>query len=76
MSDREGIKREGVKLLEEFSEKLRDIPDTAETHYVVDLRNVSRPDDKPVMKKGFRDKIRDNAPVFEEGYFVAEKAKK
>jgi predicted Asp-tRNA(Asn)/Glu-tRNA(Gln) amidotransferase subunit C len=73
MVDAEKIKKEGVELLEEFSEKLKDIPETSETHYVVDIKNVFRQDDKPEEKKNFRKKIKSNAPKFEEGCVVAEK---
>ena len=66
MVDAEKIKKEGVKLLEEFSEVLKDVPETSETHYVVDLKNVQRSDDTPEVKKGFQDKIKsfmDKAPA-------------
>jgi len=73
MLNQESIKREGVKLIEEFSEKLAALPETEETHYVVDLKNISREDGKPVRKKDFAGKIGRLAPRFEDGYVVAEK---
>jgi len=72
MPDPEKIKEEGIKILEEFSEKLEGLPDTEETHYVADIKNVWRPDKKPEKKK-FRQKIEKIAPKMEDGYVVAEK---
>ncbi len=74
MVDAEKIRLEGVKLLEEFSQKLGKVPETGETHYVVDLKNVWRKDGPPKPHKGFRDKLEKLAPRFEDGYVVAEKA--
>jgi len=71
--DKEKIEKEGMKLLEEFSEQLKDIPETNETHYVLDLKNVTREDKKGIVKKNFRKKIRRIAPRWEENYVVAEK---
>ncbi|MBD3387854.1 MAG: Asp-tRNA(Asn) amidotransferase GatCAB subunit C [Candidatus Altiarchaeales archaeon] len=73
MVDADRIREEGVKLLDEFSEKLRDVPETGETHYVVDLKNVWRPDARPERCEGFREKLGKLAPKFEKGYVVAEK---
>lgn len=75
MVDEEKIKKEGVKLLEEFSEKLKDIPETGETHYVVDINNVFRQDAPGKKREGFREKIGKNAPKMQEGYIVAEKGR-
>jgi predicted Asp-tRNA(Asn)/Glu-tRNA(Gln) amidotransferase subunit C len=75
MVDAEKIRHGGVGLLEEFSKALEKVPDTSETHYVVDLKNVWRDDTKPTCQKGFRDKLEKIAPKMEEGYVVAEKAK-
>ncbi|HHQ45589.1 MAG TPA: Asp-tRNA(Asn) amidotransferase subunit GatC [Candidatus Altiarchaeales archaeon] len=72
--DAEKIKAEGVKLLDGFSEKLSRVPDSSETHYVVELKNVFRPDGTPECGEDFQDKIKKNAPRFEDGYVVAEKA--
>ena len=73
MVDADRIKSEGIKLLEEFSRKLKDVPDTKETHYVVDMNNVWRDDGEPVECEGFREKLGMLAPRFEDGYVVAEK---
>jgi predicted Asp-tRNA(Asn)/Glu-tRNA(Gln) amidotransferase subunit C len=75
MVDAEKIEKEGVKLLEEFEEKLKDIDEGTQTHYVVDLKNVWRADEPPIPCIGFWDKIKINAPKVEEGYIVAEKDK-
>ncbi|VVB51472.1 Uncharacterised protein [uncultured archaeon] len=72
--DAERIQKEGVKLLEEFSTALEGIPDTAETHYVVDVKNVWRKDNKPVECKGFPDKFKKLAPKVDDDFIVAEKA--
>ena len=71
--DRDKIKEQGIKIIEEFSEKLKNIPETEETHYVVDMKNVYRKDDKPVLQKGFRNRIKKLAPRWEEDYVVTEK---
>jgi predicted Asp-tRNA(Asn)/Glu-tRNA(Gln) amidotransferase subunit C len=71
--DAQRIQAEGIKLLDEFSEKLKDVPATGETHYVVDIRNVRRADGKPNRREGYRRKIEKLAPRFEDGYVVAEK---
>ncbi len=73
MLDKEKIKSEGIKILEEFSETLKKVPETEETHYVVDMKNVQRNDDKPLIKKGFSDKLFKLAPKTQDGYVVAEK---
>jgi len=69
----ERIRKEGIKLIEEFSKMLEKIPDTEETHYVLDLKNVTRKDQKPVRKKEFSERMRKIAPMWEEGYVIAEK---
>lgn len=71
--DQEKIKREGVKLIEEFSKQLEKISELKETHYVLDLKNVTREDKKGEKKKNFRRKMKKIAPRWEEGYVVAEK---
>jgi len=76
MPDEEKIKGEGVKLIEEFSRMLEKVPETEETHYVVDIRNVTREDDKPVKKKKFPKNLRKIVPRQEDGYVVAEKGVK
>lgn len=73
MLDDAKIQKEGMKLIEEFSKMLERIPRTEETHYVVDLKNVTRKDGEVSKKKGFRDKLRGITPKWEEGYVVTEK---
>ena len=73
MPDKDKIKKEGIRLLDEFSEALKNVPETKETHYVVDMKNVWRQDKKPKKTKDFRKKMRAIAPKMEEGYVVAEK---
>jgi len=70
--DPEKIKEEGKKILEEFSRQLEKVPEVDETHYVLDLKNVTRKD-KEGKKKNFRDKFKKNIPRWEEGYVIAEK---
>ncbi|OYT40389.1 MAG: Asp-tRNA(Asn) amidotransferase GatCAB subunit C [Candidatus Altiarchaeales archaeon ex4484_43] len=74
MLDEKKIREQGIKLIEEFSRMLEKIPETRETHYVVDLRNVTREDRRAVRKKGFDEKMKRIAPRWDEGYIVAEKA--
>ena len=71
--DRNKIQRDGVKLIEEFSKMLSGIEETKETHYVVDMKNITRKDKEPVDCKGFRDKLKKNALKWEDGHVVAEK---
>jgi len=73
MLDEEKIKKEGIALLEEFSRELEKVPETEETHYVVDLKNVLRKDAKAVKKEDFPGKMRRIVPRYEDGYVVAEK---
>ena len=73
--DEEKIKKQGIELIEEFSRMLEDIQETDETHYVVDLNNVTRKDGKAEKQKNYREKIRKNTPRWEEGYVVAEKGR-
>ena len=73
MVDQKRVEADGIKLLEEFSDKLKSVPESEETHYVVDLRNVWRPDGRPERCVGFRDRLGGLAPRFEDGYLVAEK---
>ena len=62
-----------MKLIEEFSKMLERIPDTEETHYVLDIKNITRPDRKPVRKKNFPKKFKKIAPRWDNNYIVAEK---
>lgn len=73
MLDEAKIRKEGMKLIEEFSKELEKIPETEETHYVVDLKNVTRKDEKAIEKENFSKKLKKIAPRWEEGYVVAEK---
>ena len=73
MLDKDKIKKEGLRIIEEFSETLKDVPETEETHYVIDLKNVVRKDGKPVNHEGFREKLGGLAPRWSEGNVVAEK---
>ncbi len=74
MLDEKKIKEQGIRLIEEFSRMLEKIPDTKETHYVVDLKNVTRKDKKPIKKRDFDRKMKRIAPSWDEGYVLAEKA--
>jgi predicted Asp-tRNA(Asn)/Glu-tRNA(Gln) amidotransferase subunit C len=71
--DRDRIQKDGVKLLEEFSRMLSNIPETKETHYIVDMKNITREDKPPVETSGFREKMRKNAPKWEDNFVVTEK---
>ncbi|ODS42253.1 MAG: hypothetical protein MSIBF_02650 [Candidatus Altiarchaeales archaeon IMC4] len=65
--DQEKIRKQGVGIIEEFSRELASIEETDQTHYVVDMNSVTRPDGKPV-KKDFRKKMEKLAPKWEDGY--------
>ncbi len=73
MLNKERIKKDGIKLIEEFSEMLKDIPRTDETHYVVNLKNIIRTDEKPKKTKNFRQKMKRIAPKWDNNYIVAER---
>ncbi len=73
--NKDKIREEGLKLIEEFSEMLEDVPETEETHYVIDLRNVARDDGKPRKRKDFQKKMEKNAPRWENNYIIAEKGR-
>lgn len=64
---------EGKKILQEFSEKLKDIPDTEETHYVIDLKNITRSDGQGECPPGFEKKFEKLAPKWGRGYVKVEK---
>ncbi len=74
MLDEKKIREQGVSLIERFSVMLEKIPETEETHYVVDLKNVMREDGKSIRKRDFDKKMERIAPRWDEGYVVAEKA--
>jgi predicted Asp-tRNA(Asn)/Glu-tRNA(Gln) amidotransferase subunit C len=73
MLDTVKIQKEGVKLLEEFSKELETVPETAETHYVLDVRNVCRKDGPGVKIDSFPLDLKKIVPRWEEGYVVSEK---
>jgi len=73
--DKKKIRDEGMELIEEFSKMLKDVPETEETHYVIDLRNVSRADGEPKKRSGFQEKMKKLSTNWEEGYVVAEKGR-
>jgi predicted Asp-tRNA(Asn)/Glu-tRNA(Gln) amidotransferase subunit C len=73
MLDKEKIQKEGVALLEEFSKELESIPETAETHYVLDVRNVCRKDGAGVKAESFPLDLKKIVPRWEDGYVVSEK---
>ena len=66
------IEKEAEKILESFSEALKDIPELEETHYMVDNVNLSRED---IAEDKNPEKILRNAHTDEEGYIIAEKGK-
>lgn len=71
--DKEKIRREGIKIIEEFSKMLEKIPEIKETHYVGDIRNRTREDREPIPKKEFPDRLKRIAPWWDNGFIVAEK---
>ena len=73
MLDREKIRTEGVALLEEFSKELEKVPETAETHYVLDVRNVCRKDGPGVKTESFPQDMKKIVPRWEDGFVVSEK---
>ncbi|MFC2163125.1 Asp-tRNA(Asn) amidotransferase GatCAB subunit C [Candidatus Altiarchaeota archaeon] len=73
MVDREKIKADGIRIIEEFSEQLSGIPESEELHYVIDLKNVKREDGKPVKCEGFKENLRKLAPKWTDGHVQAEK---
>jgi aspartyl-tRNA(Asn)/glutamyl-tRNA(Gln) amidotransferase subunit C len=66
------IEKEAEKILQSFSEALKDIPDLEETHYMVDNVNLSR---KDCAEDKNSEKIMRNTHVDEEGNLIAEKGK-
>jgi predicted Asp-tRNA(Asn)/Glu-tRNA(Gln) amidotransferase subunit C len=73
MPDEVRILAEGKKLLEVFSDKLKGIPETDETHYVIDLKNVTRRDDAGHCDSAFRSKFEKLVPGWDYGYVKVEK---
>ncbi len=66
------IEKEAEKILESFSEALKDIPELEETHYMVDNVNLSRED---AAEEKNPEKILRNAHTDEEGNIITDKAK-
>ena len=66
------IEKEAEKILESFSEALKDIPELEETHYMVDNVNLSRED---IAEEKNPEKILRNAHTDEDGNIIADKAK-
>ena len=66
------IEKEAEKILQSFSEALKDIPDLEETHYMVDNVNLSR---KDCAEDKDSEKIMRNTHVDEEGNLIVEKGK-
>ena len=66
------IEKEAEKILESFSEALKDIPELEETHYMVDNVNLSRED---IAEDKDPEKILRNAHTDEEGNIITDKAK-
>lgn len=73
MPDKEKILSEGKKLLDEFSKSLEDVPETDETHYVVDLKNVLKQDGKGSSDPSFPKNFEAIAPKWDFGYLKVEK---
>jgi len=73
MLDREKIRMEGVALIEEFSRELAGVPETEETHYVMDVRNACRKDAAGVLKVAFPGDLKKIVPGWEDGFVVSEK---
>ncbi|ODS38753.1 MAG: hypothetical protein A7315_11870 [Candidatus Altiarchaeales archaeon WOR_SM1_79] len=70
--DEDKVKKDGIKLIEEFSRMLRGVEEVEETHYVIDLKNVTRRGKKSA-KKDFMKKLKGLAPRWKDNYVVAEK---
>ena len=66
------IEKEAEKILQSFSEALKDIPDLEETHYMVDNVNLSRED---CAEDKNPEKIMRNTQVDEERNLIVEKGK-
>lgn len=66
------IEKEAEKILQSFSEALKDIPDLEETHYMVDNVNLSRED---CAEDKNPEKIMRNTQVDEDRNLIVEKGK-
>ena len=73
MLSEEKIIKEGLALLAEFSKELERVPETEETHYVVDLKNIVRSDGAALVKEGFPAKFQKLVPKWEDGFVSVEK---
>ena len=65
------IKEDAEKIVEEFSEKLADIPDLEETWYFTDNSNFTRTD---IAHKKNSEKILRNARIDKDGNLIVKKA--
>ena len=73
MLSEEKIKIEGIALLAGFSKELEGVPETEETHYVLDLKNIVRPDGAALRKEDYPAKFRRIVPKWEDGFVSVEK---
>ena len=73
MLSEDKIRKEGLALLEDFSKELANVPESEETHYVVDLKNIVRPDCAGNKKEEFPGKFKRIVPKWEDGYVSVEK---
>ncbi len=75
MAEKEEVRKEAEKVLEELSHALGEV-DLAETYYVVDEINVTREDGDPMVDESFLKSIRSNAvKMDEDGYYTMETGK-
>lgn len=65
------IEKDAEKIVEEFSEKLKDIPDLEETWYITDNLNLTRKDGSCEKNP---DKILRNARIDKDGNVIVKKA--
>ncbi|MDO5849176.1 MAG: Asp-tRNA(Asn) amidotransferase subunit GatC [Methanobrevibacter sp.] len=65
------IKEDAEKIVEEFSEKLADIPDLEETWYITDNLNLTRKDEAHEKNP---EKILRNARIDKDGNLIVKKA--
>ena len=73
--EKEEVKKEAEKVLEELSHALGEV-DLDETYYVVEDINVTREDSNPEVDDAFLKSIRKNAVQMDkDGYFIMEKGK-
>lgn len=65
------IEKDAEKIVEEFSEKLKDIPDLEETWYITDNLNLTRED---ISHEKNPEKILRNAHIDKDGNLIVKKA--